>query len=86
MNKTDFIDTVQAILSIDSFVDQLVNVGVDITDSAIFNYGIIADNLWKLYYTDEGVDVINAYLYEDKYYDSVEDLYNDLQLMYLKNV
>ena len=86
MNKTDFIDTVQAILSIDSFVDQLVNVGVDITDSAIFNYGIIADNLWKLYYTDEGVDVINAYLYEDKYYDSVEDLYNELQLMYLKNV
>ena len=86
MNKTDFIDTVQAILSIDSFVDQLLNVGVDITDSAIFNYGIIADNLWKLYYTDEGVDVINAYLYEDKYYDSVEDLYNDLQLMYLKNV
>lgn len=86
MNKTDFIETVQAILSIDSFVDQLLNIGIDITDSAIFNYGIIADNLWKSYYTDEGVDVINAYLYEDKYYDSVEDLYNDLQLMYLKNV
>jgi hypothetical protein len=86
MNKTDFIDTVQAILSIDSFVNQLLNVGVDITDSAIFNYGIIADILWKSYYTDEGVDVINAYLYENKYYDSVEDLYNDLQLMYLKNV
>lgn len=86
MNKTDFIDTVQAILSIDSFVDQLLNIGIDITNSAIFNYGIIADNLWKSYYTDEGVDVINAYLYEDKYYDSVEDLYNDLQLMYLKNV
>lgn len=86
MNKTDFIDTVQAILSIDSFVVQLLNIGIDITDSAIFNYGIIADNLWKSYYTDEGVDVINAYLYEDKYYDSVEDLYNDLQLMYLKNV
>jgi hypothetical protein len=86
MNKTDFTDTVQAILSINSFVDQLLNIGIDITDSAIFNYGIIADNLWKSYYTDEGVDVINAYLYEDKYYDSVEDLYNDLQLMYLKNV
>lgn len=86
MNKTDFIETVQAILSIDSFVDRLLNIGIDITDSVIFNYGIIADNLWKSYYTDEGVDVINAYLYEDKYYDSVEDLYNDLQLMYLKNV
>ena len=86
MNKTDFIDTVQAILSIDSFVDQLLNIGIDISDSAIFNYGIIADNLWKSYYTDEGVNAINAYLYEDRYYDSVEDLYNDLQLMYLKNV
>lgn len=86
MDKTDFIDTVKAILNIDYFVSQLLNVGVDITDSAIFDYGIIADNLWKSYYTEEGVDLINAYLYEDKYYDSVEDLYNDLQLMYLKNV
>lgn len=94
MKKIDFIKCYKAIKLIENFSDKLSDIGVDISCSPINEYGVLADNLWRAYYTDEGVDLINWDLYEKNLavrslYESEEDineLYNTLEENYRKNV
>lgn len=94
MKETDFIECVNTINNIEKFVDNANKIGIDISNSIIFSYGILADKVWQAYYIEEGVDLINWYLYDrniglDSTQNSLDDLselWENLEKNYRKNV
>ena len=64
MTKENFIKCINAILELEKWCDDLYALGLDITNSKYFNYGVLADNLWLEAFGVEGLDWINWWLYE----------------------
>lgn len=93
MKKEEFIKIINTITKIDDIITKLYDIGVDIVNSPLCDYVRIADTLWTYVYGDEGMDVINWWLYEsvDKIITidgenidvtKVEDLYDFLNKYY----
>lgn len=93
MKKEEFIKTINILTKIDDTITKLYDIGVDIVSSPLCDYGIIADILWRYIYGEEGMDIINWWLYEnvDKIITidgenidvtKVEDLYDFLNKYY----
>lgn len=93
MKKEEFIKTINILTKIDDTITKLYDIGVDIVSSPLCDYGRIADILWTYIYGEEGMDVINWWLYEnvDKIITidgenidvtKVEDLYDFLNKYY----
>ena len=82
-----FKKVVGAIISIERVIDILDQINIDISNSDIYLYGVISDSLWDIYYTDDGIELLNEWLYSDNHdFTSVEDIYNELETKYSKNV
>lgn len=93
MKKEEFIKTINILTKIDDTITKLYDIGVDIVNSPLCDYGIIADILWTCIYGEEGMDIINWWLYEnvdkiitidgeDIDVTKVEDLYDFLNKYY----
>ena len=93
MKKEEFIKTINILTKIGDTITKLYDIGVDIVSSPLYDYGIIADILWTYIYGEEGMDIINWWLYEnvDKIITidgenidvtKVEDLYDFLNKYY----
>lgn len=93
MKKEEFIKIINTITKLDYTITKLYDIGVDIVNSPLCDYVRIADTLWTYVYGDEGMDVINWWLYEsvDKIITidgenidvtKVEDLYDFLNKYY----
>lgn len=93
MKKEEFIKTINILTKIDDTITKLYDIGVDIISSPLCDYGIIADILWTYIYGEEGMDIINWWLYEnvdkiitingeDIDVTKVEDLYDFLNKYY----
>lgn len=93
MKKEEFIKTINILTKIDDTITKLYDIGVDIVSSPLCDYGIIADILWRYIYGEEGMDIINWWLYEsvdkiitidgeDIDVTKVEDLYDFLNKYY----
>lgn len=82
-----FKKVVGAIISIERIIDILDQINIDISNSDIYLYGVISDSLWDIYYTEDGIELLNEWLYSDsRDFTSVEDIYNELETKYSKNV
>lgn len=64
MKKDEFVKVIESIEKIERLIDDLYKIGIDITNSSIFEYGVISDTLWKHVYGQEGADWISWWLYE----------------------
>lgn len=62
MTKENFIKCINAILELEKWCDDLYALGLDITNSKYFNYGVLADNLWLEAFGVEGLDWINYWI------------------------
>lgn len=66
MEFQTFKDVIKTITSADKFIDEAKKVGIDLIESPLCEcYGILAAELFKIAYGEDGCDMIMEFLYKD---------------------
>src|SRR5574344_894933 len=97
MEFQTFNDIIKAITSADKFIDEAKKVGIDLIESPLCDcYGILAAELFKIVYGEDGCDMVMEFLYKGPskwevsdtnehgqfYIDTLTDLWNYLEEHY----
>lgn len=97
MEFQTFRDIIKTITSADKFIDEAKKVGIDLIESPLCDcYGILAAELFKIAYGEDGCDMVMEFLYKDPckwevsgtdehgqfYIDTLTDLWNYLEEHY----
>ena len=77
MEFQTFKDIIKTITSADKFIDEAKKVGIDLIESPLCDcYGILAAELFKIAYGEDGCDMVMEYLYKDPNKHEVSGEYN----------
>jgi hypothetical protein len=97
MEFQTFKDIIKTITSADKFIDEAKKVGIDLIESPLCDcYGILAAELFKIAYGEDGCDMVMEFLYKDVdkhevsgtdehgqfYIDTLTELWNYLEEHY----
>ena len=65
IDKDLFFNLISQIHNVDCFVNELYRIKFDITDNPLFAaYYYMLDRVWEAYFTEDGVDIINWFIFE----------------------
>lgn len=65
IEKDLFYQLIGHVRNADHFVHELYHIKFDIAETPLFEaYGYMLDRVWEAYFTEEGMDTINWFLYE----------------------
>lgn len=79
MTKETFVEIINKIQEFDAFLDKLFDLHVDILNvNELYIPGHVWNRLLKELFGEKGIDIINKWIFEEKFVETPENLYDYL--------